>query len=170
MAVKRSNIYLILALLCLLGIILIFLFDGYMGIYDSLSVTTGEREEKIAVDYNQEQEWYPSTVVAWGEEATFHYEVDNRCLSGYAADVEVTVWHSQEKVADLLSRPLTISPFGKGEAEFLLDTALLLPSDAPPEQGYEFTVVIRRGEVEWGLFVHVAAGSESKSVLIDPWR
>ena len=36
MTVKHKNIFLFLALACFVGIILIFVFDGYIGVYDRL--------------------------------------------------------------------------------------------------------------------------------------
>ncbi len=152
MAAKHKNIFLYLTLACFLGIILIFVFDGYMGIYDNLFVTTGEREDEIGRD---SRPWQQSVAVDWGEKAFFRYEVDNRQFSGYTADIEVSVWHSQEKVADLIVQPMSLDSFDKGQLEWVLDTAELVPADISPEQGYDFTIVIKRGEIERSLIIHV---------------
>ncbi len=75
MATKRKNLYLYLTLACFIGLIAIFIVDGYMGIYDNLFVTTGEREEEIGRD---SRPWQESVRVDWGGKAFFRYEVDNR--------------------------------------------------------------------------------------------
>ena len=82
MAVKHKTLYLYLALACFLGIILIFIFDGYMGVYDSLTITSGERPQKIEADQWARQEKYGSSAsVERGGKVNFTYEVDNRTFS-----------------------------------------------------------------------------------------
>ena len=73
--------------------------------------------------------------------------MDNRKFSTYSADIELSVWHTNEKLRDLLSQPMSIAAFDKGQLEWVIDTTELLPGGAP-EQGYEFTVIIKRGEIE----------------------
>jgi hypothetical protein len=94
MATKRRNLFLYLTLACFIGLIAIFIVDGYMGIYDTIYVTTGEREQKIEPDFWLRQEWAWSTGVNWDEKVFFGYEVDNRQFSAYSADIEASVWHS----------------------------------------------------------------------------
>lgn len=153
MAVKNKNLYLYLALVCFVGIILVFVFDGYMGVYDTLVVKGGEYEQEIE-DNDWERDYW-SAAVGWGEKAHFYYEVDNRRFSAYTADVEVSVWHSLEKVADIPVPSLSIGAFDKQQVEWVLDAAELVPADADPTQGYEFTVYINRGEVERRFIVYV---------------
>ena len=152
MATKRRNLFLYLTLVCFFGLIVLFIVDGYMGIYDNLFVTTGEREEEIGRD---SRPWQESVRVDWGGKAFFRYEVDNRRFSSYTDDIEVSVWHSQEKVRDLVSQQISLAAFDKGQVEWVLDAAELTPGGIPPEQGYEFTVVIKRGEIERRLITHV---------------
>ncbi|MBC8275332.1 MAG: hypothetical protein H8E40_10240, partial [Chloroflexi bacterium] len=71
------------------------------------------------------------------------------------ADIEVSVWHSQEKVSDLVSQPMLVAAFDKGQVEWVLDTAELLPGDVSPEQSYEYTVIIKRGEIERKIIVYI---------------
>ena len=47
MATKRKSLFLYLTLACFLGLIAIFVVDGYMGVYDTFYLTTGEYEQKI---------------------------------------------------------------------------------------------------------------------------
>jgi hypothetical protein len=163
MATKRRGLFLYLTLACFLGLIAIFIVDGYMGIYDTIYVTAGEREEKIEADFWLRQSlrrpvgvknaYYVSA--NWEEKIFFRYEVDNRRFSSYTAEIEVSVWHSQEKVYDLVSQHIQIGAFDKEQLEWVLDTAEFLPSDVPPEQSYEFTVIIKRGQVERNIIVYI---------------
>ena len=169
MAVKRRNIFLYLTLACFLGLILVFIFDGYMGVYDTMVVTSGEYEQKIEPDQWQQKYRDFSTSVEWKGKAFFRYEVDNRQFSTYTADIGVSVWHSQEKVTDLLAQPLSVASFAKGQLEWVVDTAELVPADIPPEQGYEFTVVIKRGEIERRIITYIRPSAyPPKSIPVPP--
>ena len=155
MAAKHKNLFLYLTLACFVGLIAIFIGDGYMGLYDTVYITAGEREQKVEPDFWIRQEWDWSTGVNWGEKVVFRYELDNRRFSSYTADIEVSAWRSQEKVLDLTSQPVSIAAFDKGQAEWVLDTTELLPGDTPPEQGYEYTVIIKRGVVERKIIIYI---------------
>jgi hypothetical protein len=155
MTTKRRNLFLYLTLVCFFGLIAIFIVDGYMGVYDTVYITAGEREQKIESDIWQRGDKFWSSGVNRGEKAFFRYEVDNRQFSGYAADIEVSVWRMQEKVRDVISQPLVVAPFDKGQLEWVLDTNELLPSDAPPEQSYEYTIIIKGGEIERNVILYI---------------
>ena len=152
MATKRKSLYLYLTLLCFVGLIAIFVVDGYLGVYDALYVPMGEREQKVEADQWVQWSQYGMAQVNWGEKAFFRYEVDNRLFSTYKADITVSVWHSQQKVRDLLSQPIVIAPFDKGQLQWTIDTAELLPTGVSTEGGpgytVEYTVIIKRGEIE----------------------
>ncbi len=155
MAIKRKNLFLYLALACFVGLIAIFIVDGYIGIYDTVYITAGEREQKIEPDYWLRQDRIWSTGTNWGEKVFFRYEVDNRQFSSYTADIEASVWRSQEKVRDLISQPMSISAFDKGQLEWVVDTTEVLPSGIPPEQRNEYTVIIKRGELERRIILYI---------------
>ena len=157
MATRRRNLFLYLTLACFFGLIAIFIVDGYMGIYDTIYMTAGEREEKLEPDEWLRQEKFGARGVGvnWGEKVFFRYEVDNRQFSTYSTEVSVSVWRSQEKVRDLISQPILIAAFDKGQLEWTMDTTELLPSDVSPERGYEFTVIIKRGQVERNIIVYI---------------
>jgi hypothetical protein len=155
MTTKRKNLYLYLTLACFIGLIAIFIVDGYIGIYDTMYITTGEREQKIEPDFWLRGDYPWSTGVNEGEKVFFRYEVDNRRFSSYTTDIEVSVWRMQEKALDVTSQPMVVAAFDKGEVEWVLDTAELLPSVIPPEQRYEFTVIIKRGEIERKIIVYI---------------
>jgi len=155
MASKRSSLFLYLALVCFIGIIAIFVVDGYLGVYDTLYVTAGEREDKIEADFWLHERYPWSIPVNQGEKVFFRYEVDNRQFSEYSANIEVSVWRMQEKVVDVVSQPIVVSSFDKGEVEWIVDTAELKPADIPQEQPYELSVVINRGETERRLILYI---------------
>ena len=155
MATKRKNLFLYLTLVCFFGLIAIFVVDGYMGIYDTTYITAGEREQKVEADTWLKSDSFWSAGINWGEKAFFRYEVANRQFSSYSADIEVSVWRMQEKVLDVLSQPITVDSFDKGQLEWVIDSAELLPESTAPEQSYEFTVVIKRGEAERRIIIYI---------------
>jgi len=149
----RRNLFLYLTLACFFGLVAIFIVDGYLGIYDTVYVTGGEYEQKIEPDFWTRHDWTWSTGVNWGEKVFFRYEVDNRQFSSYTADTEISAWHGQEKVRDLISQQISIAAFDKGELEWVIDTNELLPT--LPEQSYQYSVIIKRGEIERKIIVDV---------------
>ena len=155
MVKKRKNLSLYLTLACFFGLIAIFIVDGYMGIYDTIHVTAGERPQTIRADVWLRQDPFWSIRVNRNEIASFRYEVDNRQFSTYIADIEVSLWHSQEKVLDLISQQMVTGAFDKEQLEWVVDTAMLLPSDIPPDQFYQYTVIIKRGEIERRIIVDI---------------
>lgn len=174
MAVKHKNMYLYLALTCFLGIILIFVFDGYMGVYDSLEMTAGEFPQIIEPDRWPEDERYPyySTInVQQGGSIAFTYEVQNRTFSSYSASVKVTVSHEQEQVAVLLSQSLTVASFDEEQLEWVLDAAEFVPADFPTDWRYDLSVLINRGDVERNVIVYIRGDSQSAKVTVpEPTR
>jgi len=154
MATKRRDLFLYLTIACFVGLIAIFIADGYIGVYDAIYIPMGERQQKIEADQWLQWFQYGRAEIGWGEKANFRYEVDNRQFSTYSADIELSVWHTNEKLRDLLSQPMSIAAFDKGQLEWVIDTTELLPGGAP-EQGYEFTVIIKRGEIEREVIVYM---------------
>ena len=168
------NLFLYLALACFVGLLAIFVVDGYLGTYDTVYITAGERSLKVEADVWQRQ--YPTyggpiyeeepMPVEGGkggyymgtnrdDKISFRYEVDNRVFSTYEADIEVSVWHSQEKVRDLLSQQMSIAAFDKGQVEWVIDNTELLPADILPAQSYQYSVIIKRGEIERRIVVFI---------------
>lgn len=164
----RKNLFLYLTLACFFGLIAIFVVDGYLGVYDTLYVTSGEYEEEIEADFWLRQEWSWSTGVNWGEKVFLQYEVANHQFSGYSADVEASVWRGQEKVSDLGTYPVSIDPFAEAEVEWLVDTAELLPT--PSEQSYQYSILIKRGEIERKIIISIHPVSYPPKAEIVPPR
>jgi hypothetical protein len=152
---KRRNLFLYLTLVCFFGLIAVFIVDGYMGIYDTIYITAGEREQRIESDVWQRGDMYWSTGVNRGERAFFRYEVDNRLLSTYAAAVEVSVWRMQAKIMDVTSEQLSIGSFAKHQVEWALEADDLIPANTPQEQSLEYTVMIKRGDLERNVILFI---------------
>lgn len=149
MAIKSRNLYLYLALACFVGIIAIFIADGYLGIYDTVYITSGEREREVEPDYWQrsqvDERVYYSIGAEWGELVSFRYEIDSHRFSTYSTNVEASVWKSGEKIIELLNEDISIAAFDKVTVDWVLR------AEALEEMGYgigKYTIKIRRGEVE----------------------
>ena len=160
MATKRRNLFLYLTLACFLGLIAIFIVDGYMGIYDTIYVTSGEREQKIEADFWlksakwQDNAW--TTQTSRGQKVLFRYEVDNRQFPPYSTEISVSLWRSQRKLNDLVSQPMLVAPFDKEELKWEVDTEKFkVASEISPEQSYQYSVIINRGEIERRIIVNV---------------
>jgi len=155
MSTKRRNLYLYLTLACFFGIIAIFIVDGYMGVYDTVYITAGEREQKIESDVWQRGDKFWSTGITRGEKAFCRYEVDNRRFSTYEAEIDVSIWRMQQKIDEILSQQIAVDPFDKEVLEWVIDTTELIPPDAPPEQGFDFTLRIKKDELERNIILYI---------------
>lgn len=143
-----------LAIACFIGIIAIFAIDGYLGIYDTIYIRTGEQEMTVEPEYWLG--WHPGdpeayyTGADWAEKVFFRYEVDNRRFSSYSTSIQASVWKENEKVLDLFSQDELIKSFGKATVEWTLDSEKL------PSHGLvleEYTVKIERKGAERKIIV-----------------
>ncbi len=153
--------YLYLAISCLVGIIAIFVIDGYLGIYDTFYITANEHEKEISSDYwlRSKGYSYPYYVAAeWGETVRFRYEIDNRRFSSCSTPIKASVWKENEKILDLFSEDRLIKPFDKAMAEWILDSEQL------QAQGFsagEYTMKIKRAGMERKIIIsYYVEGSE----------
>jgi hypothetical protein len=152
MARMTKNLYLYLALVCFAGILAILVVDGYLGVYDTLYITFGEREQKIEA-YSWQEPWvreqgYGIGGTSWGEPVYFKYTIDNRTFSTYGGDVEASVWKSGEKIKQLLDESISVSSFKEATVSWRLQ-AEDLGGGAPGTGEYrEYTVRVKFGEVE----------------------
>jgi hypothetical protein len=174
MAVKRRNLYLYLALVCFIGIILIFIFDGYMGVYDKLVMDDGQYPQTVEADQWAQPERYgylASMSVERGGKIDFTYTVENNRFSEYTAAVDVSLLYNQEKLADLASGTLSAGSFDSDEIKWTLDTAALVPADYPAEQSYFVDVIIKRGEMERRIQVSIYPSTyQPKPIILSPPR
>ncbi len=158
---KHKSIYLFLALACFLGIILIFVFDGYMGVYDSLTVDNGQFRQTIDADQWQQQEqfgYYPTMSVDRNGSANLTYTVENHRFSAYAAGIRVSLYLGTEQIADLADGQVSAGAFGQGEFTWMLVPSQFTPAEYPPDQGYNLTMIIDRGNVERKIQVYINPG------------
>ena len=138
---SKRNLYLYLAIACFIGIIAIFV-DGYLGIYDTIYITTGEWERTVG-------EAYYSIRADGDEKVVFRYELDNRRLLSYSTSIQASVWKENEKVLDLFSQDkLIIKPFDKAMVEWTLDSEELQSQGFYAGNYTEYTVKIERNGVE----------------------
>ena len=157
---KRRDIYLYLTLICFFAIIAIFVVDGYLGVYDTFRITAGERPQKIDPDYwlRPEAMTY-ETWVAWGEKVFFDYEIANHRLTGYTAEVNASVWRSQEKVRDLLTQPVTIPALSNAQMEWSIDTVELVPGGVTQGQSVQYSIRVKRDNIERRIILNINPGS-----------
>ncbi len=151
MATKPRNLYLYLALVCFLGIIAIFIVDGYMGVYDIVYITAGEREQKIEADVWLRSDKFWSVGVNQGARAFFRYEVANRRFSSYATPIQASLWQEKEKVIDLFAADTEVETFGEVSVEWILDSSEL---EARGFSQGQYTVKIKREGEERSILVH----------------
>jgi hypothetical protein len=132
-------------------ILVIFVVDGYLGIYDKLTFTIQERAQVIEPDQWQ-QRWVKesgfSTGARWGEPINFEYQIQNRTFSSYSAAVEVTIWRSGEKVAQLLKEDAVIPSFDDATLNWTVLTKDFGEAGLKAGEYGEYTVRVTFGEVE----------------------
>jgi hypothetical protein len=151
----KRGFYLHLAIVCFVGIIAVFVIDGYLGVYDTFYVTAGEHEQEIAPDYwlrsRHNGYSYPFQVGAeWGQAVYFRYEIDNRCFSSYSTFIYASLWKEDKKLFDLFSGNRTIAAFHRTTVEWALD------SDEFQSRGLsvgEYTMKVERAGIERKIIV-----------------
>jgi hypothetical protein len=147
--VKKNSLYLYLALVCFVGIILIFVFDGYVGVYDSLKMDNGRFTQTVA--YGQwaedDYDYVRMSSMERGERMECTYTVENHRFSTYEADVTISFLHNDEEIAPPIAPAFIAAPFDEDEFTWIMEGDAFVPADYPDEQSYSVTVVISRGEV-----------------------
>lgn len=155
-SMNKPNLYLYLALVCFAGILAIFVVDGYLGIYDTVYITYGEREQKIEA-YSWQEPWIQeqgySIGTSWGEAIYFKYNIDNRTLSTHEADVEASVWKSGVRIMQLMDESVSVSPFKAVTIDWELPAQDLGETGLLAGESREYTVLIMLGEVERKIVV-----------------
>jgi len=170
MAVKRKYLFLYLAIACFVGLVAIFVVDGYMGIYDTVYVTVKEYTQKIEADYwlRQYPDYGPAPYggdgvvyccvgTTAGDDINFRYEIANHQFSTYSTLVQASVWQQDEKIIDLFSEDVAVAPFEDTMVEWKLsstdleNTGFIGPSEQ--DQYAQCTVRISHGDVERRIIV-----------------
>jgi hypothetical protein len=155
MVSKQKNLFLYLAVACFIGIILIFVFDGYMGLYDTLTMTSGEQTQTVAPEQWSDSIKHHYPVDLWPFSSgnySFSYVIDNRHFTSYQADLSISVWKNQVKVADVLSSTVNVGAFQKETISWVIDPLSIVPALANTDN--QFTLEIDRGNVKRSVIVH----------------
>jgi hypothetical protein len=166
----KRNLYLYLAIVCFIGIIAIFVIDGYLGIYDTIYITIGEQEMTVEpaywlMQYSGAPEVYYYIGAGWGEKVFFRYELDNRRFSSYSTSIQASLWRENEKILDLFSQDKLIKPFDKAMVEWTLDSERL------QSQGFdvgEYTLKIGYNGVERRIIVNYYSMSSQQLSPVYP--
>lgn len=156
MTEKGKILYLILAVACFLGIILIFVFDGYIGVYRTLDVDNGQYVQTIGAEQweKAEDRYLLGFSVEEGQTLQFTYRVENRRFSGN--DYPLTVYYvNQGETIDLVDTELNISAFGSKEVVWTLDTSNLIPADYPTDRQLILTMTIKAGDNQNDMSIYI---------------
>ena len=158
MATKRKNLYLFLALACFAGIILVFIFDGYFGVYDSLYMDNGQYPRKVEPDQwdgDEEYRYLQSTDLQRGGLLEFTYTLENHRFKEYAAQMEVAYSHNREPVDGTVSEYITAGSFKEAEVTWTVRADDLVPAGLAVDQSYNVNMVITRGDVEREILINI---------------
>jgi hypothetical protein len=121
---KVKNLGLYVGLICIIGIMAVFFFDAYIGVYDTLYVTEEGWEREIAFDRP-----YPEYIEAgYGETIYFSYEITNHRFKEYNTYIEASAWRGKEKGLTLFSANKSIKPFENITLEWVLESEKLEPN------------------------------------------
>jgi len=150
---RPKRLFLYLAIACFAGLVSIFIVDGYMGIYDTINATVGEREEEIRASYWEDKDDYSLYEDSSAEKISFTYRIDNNQLSEYSTRIEASVWQENEKVIDLFSQDISVARFDEVTVEWILARGDLGDTYPEANESINYTVRINRGDVERRIIV-----------------
>jgi hypothetical protein len=171
MAAKRNTLFLFLALACFVGIILIFIFDGYIGLYDKLVIDNGQYKQTVEADQWTRQAKYGNVVgtsVEQSGQVDFVYTIDNRRFSGYTGNIEVSLWSNKVKTAGLLSEKISIPSFEKQEFKWTVTAKDVLPANYSTNQSYLITLKIIRDNMERDININLYTSPNTIKVVPAP--
>jgi hypothetical protein len=138
-------LYLGLALACFVGILSIFVVDGYLGVYDTLYISYAEYENRIEFDGEQHYQaggaYYGGEIVQ-GELVHFRYRIDNRTFSPCEGQLQVSLWKGGTWLTNLVDKGLKIPNFDKLVIDWTLSPEELPKADWPSEEYANYTVKI----------------------------
>ena len=168
MTSKHKILYLFLTLACFIGIILIFVFDGYMGVYDTLVMDNGQFQQKVETDQWGSDGYGGMATISMdpGGSVKFTYTVENHRFSEYKSDLQIAMYYQQDKVADILSDTLAVKAFKNGETTWTLDAAKIVPADFPSGQAYNAYIILKRGDIERRIYVYVNPSYPTKVIPV----
>lgn len=150
----KRNLGLYIALLCIVGILVIFFIDAYLGIYDTLTLKIGEREYPVSFDrWERGGAYIPAT--SYGEPVSFEYQIANHGFREYPTPVEASVWKSEEKILDLFKENESVKPFGDVVVRWTLETERLKEHRDSVARYTEYTVKIATERTERKIVLQV---------------
>jgi len=148
---KRLFLYLAIASFC--GLVAIFITDGYMGVYDTLTVTVGEYDQEIrSSHWNREDTPWVYDETSSGD-ILFSYKIANNLLNEYAANIQASVWQENEKVADLFSQDISIDRLEDATMEWALAREDIGYTEPATNTRVNYTVKINRDDVERKIII-----------------
>jgi hypothetical protein len=157
-----------LTLACFLGIILIFVFDGYIGVYDTLVIDNGQFQQTVESD-----QWDPgrygglaSTNIDRSGSVDFTYKVENHRFSSLQSDLQISLYFQQEKVADIYNGAIEAAAFKEGTYEWSLNSSDIVPADFPSDQPYNAYILLKRGDVEHRINIYVNPSYPVKTIPV----
>jgi len=160
-----KNLYLYLAIACFLALLAIFVVDGYMGIYDTVTVTAGESKQTIEPDTWYRQRSQPSTSAYWGTKVFFTYRLENRRFTSYVTPIQASLWQEKGKVMDLFAADKEVATFGEASVEWILDSSEL---EARGFSRGQYTVKIKRAGEERSILVHFRTPNPPSPLPVRP--
>jgi hypothetical protein len=144
------------------GIILIFIFDGYIGVYDRLVMDNAQFKQTVESDQWAQQEKFGGIVsigVDQNSQVDFTYTIENHRFSQYTDGLEISLWHNKTKTADLLSRQLSIPAFDKEVLTWSINATQIVPAGYPAEQSYNVNLRIKRGNIDREVLINIYSSS-----------
>lgn len=118
--IRKDNLSFFVGLLCIIGILSIFFFDAYIGIYDSLTYTDGEHTRDL-IDNRHVRSIYTSH----GKDLYFEYEITNNGFKDHETHVTVTMFIGGDETLTLHDSVITIGPFDSVSVNWKLESSRL---------------------------------------------
>ncbi len=154
---KARLVYLYIAIACFTGIILIFVFDGYMGRVRTLEIDNGRYTQVFDEQWMQEQsnQWTPSFNAQPDDTITFTYTLENRVFSDI--DEDFRVYLKDEPDTIFVEDVISAGAFGTDSITWTIETNDLLPPSYTAGNEFNFEFVISAGEEELELNIMIFA-------------
>ena len=165
--ISQKQLWLYLAICCLLGVLLTYFIDGYLGTFDTLSFTLdGRRTQKVETFewLRGDRSW--ADVVSWGKVAIFTYTIGNHQFSPSSFDIDVSLWHDGKEISKLVAQTMSIAPFGTARVKWSIDTQELEPAPPAKETHYDYSIKILTGDITREIDLSIGEPRKNDEVAI----
>lgn len=155
---KGKTLYLILAIICFIGIILIFVLDGYLGLYESIEADNGQYVQTVYPDDWEDDDDYRYLAgfsVEEGQQLVFTYQAENRRFSAFEEDVSVSLKDSRGTMMNLVDTRMQAGSFDTGEITWSIDPASLVPEDIPEDRQVTVNLIMTVGDRTHTMSVYI---------------